>query len=96
MPEIVINFQDTINKANQLEELAGDIRHLCENNITDINGYCAHVWKGDAGEAYRKKMNQISGKLKKRANDLETVAESIGQSVKRLKAADEAIHLFFS
>ncbi len=96
MPDIVINFQDTMNKANQLEALARDIHHLCENDLTDINGYCAHVWKGDASEVYRKKMNQISGKLKKRANDLEAVAESIGQSVKRLKAADEAIHLFFS
>ncbi len=89
MAIIELNYQDTINKAGQMADLASDIRSICNRDIEEINDACSSIWKGDSGVAYQKKLNQIQTKIEKRARNIENTANSLGGVARRLKQAED-------
>ena len=62
---ININYNDTINKAAQLEDLASDMKKICNNDIENAKETSYSTWKGDAGDVYRKKLGEVQLKIKK-------------------------------
>lgn len=89
MALIELNYQDTINKADELGSLASEIKGICTNNLSDINNSCSSIWKGDASISYQKKLGQIQSKIEKRAKSLENTANSLGGVARRLKQAED-------
>lgn len=96
MAIIELNYQDTINKSEQLIELTSDIKSICRNDIEAIKNTCNSVWKGDAGVEYQKKLSQIQSKIEKRSRSIESTADSLGKTARRLKRAEEAANAIFN
>ena len=96
MAIIELNYQDTINKSEQLIELTADIKNICRNDIEDIKNTCNSVWKGDASVAYQKRLSQIQSKIEKRAGSIESTANSLGKTARCLKRAEEAANSIFN
>lgn len=96
MAIIELNYQDTIHKSEQLIELSADVKNICRNDIEDIKNTCNSVWKGDASTAYQKKLTQIQAKIEKRARSIESTADSLGKTAKRLKRAEEFANSIFN
>jgi len=96
MANIELNYQDTINKSEQLIDLAADIKRICRNDLEDVKSTCRSVWKGDASEAYQKKLEQIQSKIEKRARSIESTANSLGNTARRLRRAEETANTMFT
>lgn len=95
MAIIELNYQDTINKSEQLIDLTTDIKNICRNDMEDIKSTCNSVWKGDASEVYQKKLCQLQSKIEKRARNIESTANSLGKTAKRLRQAEELAKSIF-
>lgn len=96
MLSIKINYQDTIQKADCLRQLASDIKALSNHDIAEAVNHCNIAWKGDACREYQKKLNQIGEKVKKRAEDLAKTADSVEQSARNYKRLEEMGKSIFS
>lgn len=96
MAIIELNYQDTINKSEQLIDLATDIKNICRDDMEDIKSTCNSVWKGDASEAYQKKFSQLQSKIEKRARNIENTANSMGKTARRLRQAEEIAKSIFN
>lgn len=96
MAIIDLNYQDTINKADELGNLAAEIKGICSSNLGNINSSCSSIWKGDAGAAYQKKLRQIQSKIEKRAKSLETIANSMGGIARRLRQVEDYAKSYFN
>lgn len=86
--QIKVDFQDTINKAKELEDYSDKIKRVSQD-LNSISDSLLCGWKGAASERYIKKMNQVSSKINCRAKSLKKNAEGIEKSAKRLKKIDE-------
>lgn len=93
---IEINFQDTLDKAGRLEELADDMNSICNNEIAQTSGAIATNWEGDGANFYRKALDQTNKKLINKADALKRTAESLGKSARRLKKLEEMAQSIFS
>ena len=96
MAEIRVDYQDTINKARRLENVAQEVKSTCSKNMSSISSYCNSAWKGDAADAYQKKMSQIKTRIMKRGTNLQTTAVSLENAAKRYKRIEEAAASIFS
>lgn len=96
MPGIKINYQDTIQKADRMKQLASEIKTLSNRDIADAVNYCNVAWKGDASYEYQKKLSQIGEKVKKRADDLRKTADSVEQAAKNYNRLEELGKSIFS
>lgn len=96
MARIIIDYQDTINKAGKLEDIANSIKRSCSKEMGEISGYCNGVWKGDAADAYQKKLSQIKSKIMKRGDNLRSVAGDLEEYARRYQRIEQAANSIFS
>ena len=95
MSSIEIDIQDTINRGDELSAIAKQIKSRC-NKTDTICDNSTNLWKGDAGNAYRKKLNQINSKIKSRAKSISNIADGISASANRYKKIEESINSIFT
>jgi len=95
MAEIKVDYQDTINKARELESISYSIKNVGSKDMSSINEYCSSAWKGDASDAYRKKMVKIQNKILKRGTDLRKTAQSLEDTATRYKRIEESAAAIF-
>lgn len=88
MGNIQIELQDTINKANQLEEIGNEIQNLSKQDFSQIGTAIATVWKGDASNHFQKKFNQYNTTVEKRGQEVNRIARDLQNSVKRLQQVE--------
>ena len=96
MAEIKVDYQDTINKARELENISNSIKNAGTKDISSISEYCSSAWKGDASDAYRKKMEKIKNKIVKRGTDLKKTAQSLEDAAIRYKRIEESAVAIFT
>ena len=96
MANIVVDFQDTLNKVKQIEQLSVEVRNVSKNNLNGISGNIPSVWSGDAAKRYQKKINKIDARVRNRATALEKNASGLKTSVTRLKRVEEYAQSLFS
>lgn len=96
MSEINVNYQDTIDKAVRLENVAKDIKGVCSGELSSLGSFCNGVWKGDASLAYQKKMGQIQSRINKKANNLQKTANSLEEAARRYKRIEDMAMSIFS
>lgn len=96
MAEIKVDYQDTINRARELENISNNIMNAGSKNLSSINEYCSSVWKGDASDTYRKKMEKIKNKIVKRGTDLKKTAQSLEDTAIRYKRIEESAIAIFT
>lgn len=91
---IDINFQNTLKRAGELDEIADSLRHLSNeqfhNTLEEISGN----WKGDNANIYLQKGYTLEQKIKETAKELKHTAQTIRNNAKRIYNAElEAIDL---
>lgn len=96
MTNIVVNFQDTLNKVKRIEQLSVEVWNVANIHIDEVGNNVPAVWSGDAARKYQKKINKIDTRIKNRAKALERNASDLKASVNRLKRAEEYAKNLFS
>lgn len=96
MANIIVDFQDTLNKAKEINQLSVEVRNITKNYVHEIGENVPGAWTGDAAKKYQKKINKIDVRIQNRAKALEKNAEGLRSSVNRLKRAEEYAQRLFS
>ena len=79
---INIDYNDTINKANQLEELADRMIRLCNNDLQSALKATNANWNGETSKMYIKRLTSLHDKSMSQARSLKNVAASMRRRAK--------------
>jgi WXG100 family type VII secretion target len=80
--QIYMDYQAIRQKADQLEELAGELKAIAQNEIADYSSNHS-FWEGDSGDACRQKLKKLENNLNKRANELQNTADALRKAAER-------------
>lgn len=89
MALIEIDYVDTIRKAEELEQLARELKSISANGLEEIKSGIDAGWKGSASVLYKKKINELSHQLASQAEDLLKIAERLGKTAKRYQKLEQ-------
>lgn len=92
---IIIDYEDTLKKADELEELADEIENRVLKNLSDTAGAARGTWTGSTAEKYQSKNKRLMDKLSGHARDLRRTAEGLRKAAKRFKRAEERAKAIF-
>lgn len=87
---IKFNYQETMNQAKKLDELAGDMQNQCCKKMSEICENIGAAWTGQASSNYCKHMAGVRDDLQKKAKYLRDLAEFLRGAAKKIQAADAA------
>lgn len=93
MAFIDIDYQDTLQKAAQLENLAAELRRVSTHDLAELQS-CRN-WRGSAAEVYKKKTKILSQQVNAQANDLQKLASSLRQAAERYRWLEQVSHSIF-
>lgn len=86
---IAIDFVRVMLQAQQLEELAEELRREGQDRLGGAFSEVSSAWKGEAAEAYLRKGNAYQEKIVKTANELSQTAAALRSAAKRLHDAEQ-------
>lgn len=87
---IKFNYNQTVNQAKRLEELAGDMQSQSIKQLEKVYENVNAAWTGQAAKTYLKYIHGIQGDLTKKAKYLCELASFLRESAKKMQAADAA------
>ncbi len=88
--QIYINYQAVLQKADRLEELAGEIRSVTEQELSCFFSN-RNIWSGDSGDIYRQKLTKLESNLHKRAKELQNTANAVRSAAERQYRLERAL-----
>ena len=86
--EIMLNYTQAVNYANDLNEKAQSLRTLANQKYAGTLQDISANWTGENAQKYLAKGNSLKDKIINSAKELDEVAESIRRSAKRVRDAD--------
>ncbi|WP_026670776.1 WXG100 family type VII secretion target [Butyrivibrio sp. AE3006] len=87
---IKFNYQQTMQQAKNLEQMASDLSGKTKSKITGVKENLNAAWTGDSGKAFIKFMGECESDLDAKAKYLRGVADYLKKSAKKIKEAEEA------
>ena len=87
---IRFNYNETMNQAKLLDELANDVQNQCCKKMSEICENLEAAWSGDAANSYKKYVSGIRDDLIKKAKYMRDTAEFLRNTAKKMQAADAA------
>lgn len=87
---IRFNFNKAVNQANQLSDLAVQLKQLANNNLDQTMVTVSHSWSGDSASLFLGKCGKAKEDILKTANQLEQTASAIKRAAQKVKQAEEA------
>lgn len=88
MGKIQIELQDTLNKANHLEEIGNNVQNFANQELSQVEAAVASAWKGDASIEFQKKFSKYIKATENRGKDIKKISENLRKSVKRLQQVE--------
>lgn len=85
---IRIDFQKANRQADELDEIAGELRNLSKKELESCMGNLQQAWKGEAASAYISKGKEMQERLILNAKNLEKTAATIRNIAKRTYDAE--------
>lgn len=85
---IIFDFQRASKKAEELEEIASDMRKMAEGELQESLQNLSAAWKGESANEYLKKGFKLQEKILKSAKDLERTALAIRKVAKKTYDAE--------
>lgn len=89
---IEFDFQQAIKRAEELEEIAADMKKLVDDDLEGSLQTLSTVWKGEASTLYLSKGSRLKEKILKSSGDLNKVASAIRAVAKRTYDAEMAAY----
>lgn len=87
---IQLNYQQAINQAKSLENLARELRNLANNNMESTISELSGNWTGDNAKEFIAKAEKAQNDLIKNARALTEAASVIRQSAENIRKAELA------
>lgn len=85
---IQLNYQQAINQAKSLENLASELRTLANNNMESTISELSGNWTGDNARAFIEKAEKAQNDLLKNARALTDAARVIRESAENIRKAE--------
>jgi WXG100 family type VII secretion target len=87
---IKFDYNQTVNQAKLLDELANDISNQAIKKMTEIIGNIEAAWTGNAAKAYLKYIRGVQDDITRKAKYLRDTANFLRSAAKKMQAADAA------
>ena len=87
---IKFNYQQTIQQAQQLEQMASDLSGKTKGKLNGVKDNLSAAWTGNAGKNFIKFLGDAESDLDAKAKYLRGVAEYLKKAAKKIKEAEEA------
>jgi len=84
------NYNQTMNQAKLLDELANDMQNQCCKKLGEIGENIEAAWSGKASDSYRRHVTGVREDLMKKAKYLRDTAEFLRKTANKMRAADIA------
>ena len=87
---IKFNYQQTVQQAQALEQMASDLSGKTKSKITGVKDNLNAAWTGNSGKAFIKFIGDCETDLDAKAKYLRGVADYLKQAAKKIKEAEDA------
>ena len=87
---IKFNYQQTIQQAQNLEQMASDLSGKTKGELTGVKDNLNAAWTGNSGKAFIKFITDAESDLDAKAKYLRGVADYLKKAAKKIKEAEEA------
>lgn len=85
---IEFDFRQAISRAEELEQVAAEMKKLADEELASSLQALSTAWKGEAASAYLSKGSRLKDKILKSSNDLYKTARTIRNVAKRTYDAE--------
>lgn len=89
---IEFDFQQALKRAEELEEIAADMKRLADGDLEETLQSLSLSWKGEAASTYLAKGSRLQEKILKSSNDLKNTALTIRNVAKRTYRAEKVAY----
>lgn len=86
--QIDINFNNTISKAGELEDIAEELKRLAEKDFDSVLQTLSGNWTGENASAYISKGLKLEEELKDSSSEIAHIAGALRSSAKRIHDAE--------
>ena len=87
---IKFNYQQTMQQAGQLEQLASDLTGKTKGKLSGVKDNLSAAWTGNSGKNFVKFLGEAESDLDAKAKYLRGVADYLKKAAKKIKEAEEA------
>ena len=87
---IKFNYQQTIQQAQNLEQMASDLSGKTKGKLTGVKDNLNAAWTGNSGKGFVKFIADAESDLDAKAKYLRGVADYPRKAAKKIKEAEEA------
>ena len=87
---IKFNYQETIQQAQKLEQMASDLSGKTKGKVSGVRENLNAAWTGNAGKGFIQFLSQAESDLDAKAKYLRGVADYLKKAAKKIKEAEEA------
>ncbi len=87
---IKFNYQQTIQQAQKLEQMASDLSGKTKGKLTGVKDNLNAAWTGNSGKNFVKFLSNAESDLDAKAKYLRGVADYLKKAAKKIKEAEEA------
>lgn len=87
---IKFNYQETVEQARKLEEMASDLSGKTKGKISSIRDNLSAAWTGNSGKNFVKFLSNAETDLDAKAKYLRGVADYLKKAAKKIKEAEES------
>ncbi|SEM28509.1 WXG100 family type VII secretion target [Butyrivibrio sp. ob235] len=84
------NYQQTMQQAQNLEQLASDLRSKTKPAIGGVKDNLNAAWTGDSGKAFIRFLGEVESDMDAKAKYLKNVSDYLKKTAKKIKQAEEA------
>lgn len=87
---IKFNYQQTIQQAQKLEQMASDLSGKTKGKLTGVKDNLSAAWTGNSGKNFVKFLTDAESDLDAKAKYLRGVADYLKKAAKKIKEAEDA------
>ena len=87
---IKFNYQETVEQARKLEEMASDLSGKTKGKISSVRDNLNAAWTGNSGKNFVKFLTNAETDLDAKAKYLRGVADYLKKAAKKIKEAEES------
>ena len=88
LSEIYFNYNQAIEQAKQLDEVAGRLTNAADKDMEDLLNDVNSAWKSDSAPQYIKKGQKVEDDMRTTAGNLKNIAAAIRTIAKRILDAE--------
>lgn len=86
--QIIFDYNQAINQAKKLEQLARNLEQLSDHKMNDTAGELKRAWQSDYSPQYYRKAAKVQEDIKETAVSVKKVAQGIRTTAEAVKRAE--------